>query len=100
MTDSSWDDFLSDLCRDTLNGIDLTRIKERTKLSDNTLHCFTNRNKPQIPNMRQWGIILEEVHKQRPDNVLQAHKKMCAHFGIFAESLENLTHDVKRNNGG
>lgn len=95
-----WDDFISDLCRDTLNGIDLTRIKERTKLSDNTLHCFTNRNKATIPNMKQFGIILEEAQKQRPENVLQAQKRLCAHFGIFAESLENLIKDVKWGNGG
>lgn len=99
MMEFSWDDFLSDLCKDTLNGVDLTRIKERTGLSDNTLHCFGNRNKPQVPNMKQWGIILEEAQKQHPENVLQAQKRLCAHFGIYAESLENLSRDVKRNNG-
>lgn len=99
MSGFEWDDFLSDLCRDTLTGIDLTRIKERTHLSDNTLYCFGNRNKPQIPNMKQWGIILDEAYKQRPENVRQAKKKMCARFGMFAESLENLGADVKRNDG-
>ena len=101
MMEFAWAKFLSNLCKDTLNGVDLTPIKERTGLSDNTLHCFTNPNKPDnIPNMRQWGVILEEAQKQHPENVIQAHKRWCAHFGIFAESLDNLTQDVKRNNGG
>lgn len=98
MADFHWDDFLSDLCRDVLNGIDLTRIKERTHLSDNTIHCFTNRNKPQIPNMKQWGIILDEAGKQHPENVRQALKRYCAYFNMFCESLEILGRDVKRNN--
>jgi 5-methylcytosine-specific restriction endonuclease McrBC regulatory subunit McrC len=100
MMEFPWDDFLSDLCRDALNGIDRTRIKERTGLSENTLSCFTLRNKTNIPNMKQWAIILEEAYKQRPENVRQAQKRWCARFGMFAETLETLSQDVKRNNGG
>lgn len=99
MTEFYWDDFISDLCRDTLHGIDLTRILERTKLSSNTIACFCLRTKPQIPNMKQWGIILDEAFKQQPENVLRAQKKICAHFGIYCDSLENLGRDVRRNNG-
>ena len=100
MSELSWEDFIADLCRDTLNGIDRTRIMERTKLSDNTLSCFCLRTKPQIPNMKQWGIILDEAFKQRPENVRQAQKRWCARFGMMAESLEVLRAEVGRNNGG
>lgn len=99
MAEFYWDDFISDLCRDTLNGIDLTRIKERTKLSENTIYCFTNRNKPQIPNSKQLGIILDEARKQRPENVRQVIKRFCAHFEMVAESLEVLEKEVKANGG-
>ncbi|MGA2159887.1 MAG: hypothetical protein ABSG90_11800 [Dehalococcoidia bacterium] len=52
MAEFDWDDFISDLCRDLLHGVDLTRILERTKLSANTIGCHILRTKPQIPNSK------------------------------------------------
>jgi hypothetical protein len=101
MTENNFsDDFIAELISDLLVGQDIEEIAKALKLNPNTLQCFAYKSKAQIPNLRQFGIILDSVIKVSPLAVLRAFKKLGARYAIFCESLDNLKRDVGRNNGG
>lgn len=75
-----WKDFISDLCYD-LVGKDYDRIGAALKLTGNSVYCFTNRNKPQIPNTEQLLIMLTEAD---PPARIKAMKEICRAFDMAA----------------
>lgn len=78
---TDWRQFLSDLCYDLVDR-DYSRIAATIGKSENTLYCYTNRNKPQnIPNSEELMIIFAEANE--PARV-KGLKRLCQVFEMAA----------------
>lgn len=95
-----WADLASEICADLVAAVDAEKLAHATGLNPNSIYCFGYKSKPQTLNLVQFGLMLDRVQEENPVVVARVIKKLAAHFGMFAESLENLARDVARNNGG
>ena len=94
-----WADLASELCADLLGAVDVEDLAKATGLNPNTVYCFGYKTKSQVPNLAQFGMMLEAAQEADPHVVVKVMKKLGARFGVFAESLEVLGQEVHRHNG-
>lgn len=96
-----WQELASELCSELIAAVDVEELARATGMNPNTIYCYGYKTKTQIPNMVQFGIILDRVWEENPAATVRVMKKLCARYGMAAESLEALGREVKRlGNGG
>jgi hypothetical protein len=93
----AWADFASELCGELIAAVEVEELARATGLNPNTIYCFSYKTKAQVPNLAQFGMMLERVDEVNPAAVVKVIKRLAARFGVFAESLERLGNQVAGN---
>lgn len=95
-----WLELASDLCSELIAAVDVEELARATGMNPNTIYCYGYKTKSQVPNLAQFGMMLDRVGEENPAAVVRVLKRLCARFGLAAESLENLSREIRRHNGG
>lgn len=93
-----WTGLIKEMCAALIAVVPAEEFAEATGLNANSISCFSYKSKGNIPNLLQFGIMLDKAFEENPQAVVQVLKKMAARYKVFADSLEALGREVARNN--
>ena len=95
----AWGELASELCADLVGAVEAEELAEATGLNPNTIFCFSYKKKSGVPNLAQFGMMLDRAYEDNPAAVVKVLKRLAARFGVFAEALEKLEKQVMGNRG-